>query len=477
MPFIEEGGDGEDRQISVTVNTDDFRDTVAEAVLQSSSNYSISESSMSIPDTLNEVKWRKHEGLDITSGIVYGTHITDMDTPNLKAWFVEQSIGDPDIRPRVMGQQYATGGIEGIAGRVLRDASREIGNMLPRSSPVNAFNSVTEDWPISARILLAKREAEKDRSEWPTYESDIENLAESSDPMTDEWQSTLSAHFPDNPFADDSLRRREAETIVYLRSCDEEITQEQLSEIQNHAEFRDTYNDTENLSVALGIHEFDSNVPRTLLEECAPPGDWPDDMDAGSIEQGICLFCGSQHYQLYDENENVVWGRSNGTTSDAVQFSEHDDYHYTSGSTDAEIMCGSCRPMFENESTRVTHADPDSGIIAFFDYHRSLVRDRSNEMDEASSFDELSDRDADELLQGIQGSRNRNGFMLGPNSNIGDPAPQREAIADIAENPSSLTEGPVTIARYANRDAGVFIHNSNAGAAHEVKSMMEEAVN
>lgn len=388
----------------------------------------------------DEARWRRVAGVNVTTEIKSNHTIKHMDAPNLRAWFVEQVVNAPFIDREEAGEQYAGGGMAAVAAAFLDAVSDEIGdNVEIYGNPVPAFNAVAEEWPLEAKILLAQTERERERTEYPDYMADIERIAESENPAEgEEWQTTFSFDFGDNPFADEQLSREEATTVLFLRSVDEEPSTELLDSIDDHGDFRAAYRDTGDIEYASYRSVFDDAVSDDALLEAAPPDEWPGNTTPENIRAQDCLLCGVVHYRLYTGGA-MEWVSSTGSVGEMLDTESNANavaFENANGN-----VCHQCLDSVQNDGVEVTAILPDGSYRAAV--HRGILVGLSTDSDPHSPWGELS-LEREELIIACLRGGTEAAFTVSPNSEFGSVEGHYEVMRELADNPNRI-DGPAVV--------------------------------
>lgn len=432
-----------------------------------------------------KLRWHNRAGFTPNTGISPGKTINDMPARTTASeWIVDEALEQLDgdsIGEAYAGNTYdGRGGIEGVAWRLCEEASSEISERVNNGHPSDseAFNEVANGWPYEARCLLAMYEYASRRDEMgDRYESDVQSVVENVDidnKMNDGWQTQLDWEFSANPFRDDELSTTEAETVMVVAANRDEITRDQLHEIDDHGIFRERYNETENVQVALDISAFDSDVSRSVLSAVARPGDWPSELDPGNIRSETCGMCGGLLHEVCTTPGEVTWIHERGGAEIGAIDLEYEDTDFYSPNNNAAILCGDCHTQFTSATKpTISLIQSDSDTPATFDAYQGIWR-AVNDVSPA----ELSENGLSILTNLFHsGEARQDSFhTITPNGTLGNRDVQRQAILEMMDAPTPIDGGPVFIHHYEGEDPTVNIVKTNVETVTEVKRYIVDAV-
>jgi len=133
-----------------------------------------------IPDFVRVVKWHKH-GKQPIGSFLPGDKL--METKNIRTWFYHEAVeqlGEDTIEAAFAGELYdGTNGVDAVRHALLEDTSERIADRIQQGySGVEAFNTVTSDWPHKARAYLAAYESNYGDNGDDAYQSDVTDFAD-----------------------------------------------------------------------------------------------------------------------------------------------------------------------------------------------------------------------------------------------------------------------------------------------------------
>jgi len=126
------------------------------------------------------VKWRKH-GKQPIGNFLPGDKL--METKNIETWFYHEAfeqLGEDTIEAAFGGELYDdTNGVDAVRHALLEDTSERIADRIEGGyRGVEAFNSVTSDWPHKARAYLAAYESNYGDNGDGSYQEDVTDFAD-----------------------------------------------------------------------------------------------------------------------------------------------------------------------------------------------------------------------------------------------------------------------------------------------------------
>lgn len=410
-----------------------------------------------------------------TSTIERGHPVDLMDTPSIEYWIVDEALNReslPSVEEAACGERYDD--VEGAAavGRLLvQGASREIGERAYGEDFVQPFNEVTSGWPREARAILIQYEYESADRPDCDYSDDLERFTSEGDGPN--IPDVGTGVVPDSEVLSDLSPTYPRSTALLLYADGVEVADYNLDSISDHRRFRQIYESVEEIEAALRAERLDSRLPIQVASEADDPQDWPDDLEPSSVERLGCIRCGTNYSEVSIDGE-ATFVNEHGTPIEVTPAGPGEPYRFANGPPGSGCVCESCEAEFEAQSYTVVYIDPDTNAFVRTERAGDMIYDLGHlsgtaYMPESELPPNVRDRiDAHDSLD--------DHFEISPNSDFGNVAAQREAIEELAEEPTSLTAGPV-IVRLSGGSASVLVERSNFDAACEVKETIEENVN
>lgn len=441
-------------------------------------------SSLSVRD---EIAWVSRLNFTPKTCIKAGERAKDMPTTTTpQRWLMEEALDT--LNHLAVGDAYAgetyddKEGMEGVGWLLCREASNRLQEhaQSPMTSRAEAFNTVADEWPYEARLLLAKYEYVEHADDLDDdYLHDVQRVNDNYDfteTMGTDWQTKLDWYFEANPFRDNDLTDQEANTVMLVASEGEMMTPEQLDEISNHSRFRSRFRETGGIASAIDLDSFDETVPSHVVGSFASPSEW-DELDPGNVESAGCPMCGSTLHHGVVENEGETWVTENGGYPvGGSQLNTPSADFYTLDSTDFGVLCGDCEQQYETANKPLVSYLPDGERTALsFHTYQGVWKSLTD-----ASLRDVPDEARERLNTLYRRSELRDDdyHSISPSAMLGDVTPQQEAIRQLTLPETTIEEGPafVFVATDNPQPASVHVPKTDMDTVTAVKNALEEAV-
>lgn len=410
--------------------------------------------------------------------LIEGQKLENMEEDTIEEWYFNEAIRlkpPNEVGAAYAGETYDGNGFDAVAQLVIDAATERITRSINRGdSPENGFNSVTEEWPRPAQARLAGEEMDNDdRSAYSEYQGHCRAFAEDQNMVNvDVEQSTLDLFYPENPYGDSDLTADEAHVVMLLRSNRENIDTDVLDEIDDPASFISWYEELRDLEMALNAQDYDSQMPTAVVEQCSPPEDWPDDLDASSVDSRRCANCSDRYYEVFD-GDDATWVHTNGNACDGERLG---DEYINVGSEG--FMCEECMNEWTQYLNRVVVIpDSDLGPVCVENNFNITRASLPGTDDGYDSWRGLTAEQRDWARDLVNGHVPQPLFSIASDGEVAPSDVQRQAMQDMAEPGTSFEHGTVyvlTSEQIGGRDLSVHLSRTNAKLAQEVKQRLEE---
>lgn len=237
-------------------------------------------------------------------------------------------------------------------------------NIYPRiedhASLETGFSSETRGLSVPSRGIIAQLEYERtegdDRDKAEPYHKNSGDYAEHAG--TTEGPSMLQTELIDweeHQERLEELNRNELEVVLKVLASGEEIGIDILDEIEDAEAFLIEYTVGDSVDEAIKRSRFDSSLPDSVINHCADPDEWPDDLDPRDVSVEHCVGCRTQLYEIHADGGETWLQSANVTTGKYIRNADR-YYSLTAGTRGA--ACHHCKESaIEDTPTRVLFPD------------------------------------------------------------------------------------------------------------------------